>query len=143
MKRFSYSLEGVLRVKGQIQENVKQQLSQAISLLRREQENVRKLELKKQVYQQKKEQYARGGVEVPTLLLYDSYIRKIGKETADAEARVRDTQKRVSDLKTALLKITQECDMLKNLEQKELSVHKKQVSRHEQKLIDEVAARTY
>lgn len=143
MKKFAYSLESVLRVKSQIQENTKEQLRQAISLLRKEEENVRRLELRKKSYQEKKEQYARGGVEPPTLLLFDSYIRKIKREIKEAQARVAEAEARVDNLKVALLKITQECDMLKKLKEKEFAAYKKELSRHEQKLIDEIGARSY
>jgi flagellar export protein FliJ len=130
-------------VKKQLHENTKQQLAQAISLLRKKQENVKKLRLKKKTYQEKKEHYARSGVEAPTLMLFDSYIRKMEKEVIQAEARVTDARKQVDNLKAALIKIRQECDMLESLEQKEFAVYKKQAARYEQKLTDEVAARTY
>jgi len=141
MKKFSYSLESVLRVKRQMEEGTKLQLSQAIRRLRKEEEYLRQLILRQIHYREKKEQYARHGVEAPTLMLYDTYLRKLGEMIEERKERVASANRRVEELREELVKIMRDCETLEKLRDKKYREYKKEMTRTEQKVMDELAAR--
>ncbi len=141
MKKFNYSLKGVLKVKERMEKVCKSQLVAAVKALGELQREKKAITSRRNLYKCKKREHEHLGVEAPILLLYDAYLRKMDRDIDSINMGIKKSETQIEELRDERLSMSRERKMLERIEDKEYRAHKKEGLKGEQRVLDEVAAR--
>ncbi len=138
MAKFKFELQSLLRLKAQIEDNLKNELGKAIQKLEKEKEKLRKIQEERDECINQANGKAKHGIAVAKLRDYSSYISLLVDKIEQQKENINYAQNNVDRYREQVIKAMQEKKMLEGLKEKKIQEFQKDEIRAEQKLNDEV-----
>jgi flagellar FliJ protein len=138
VKRFEFSLDGLLRVKRQLEQVA--ELEQAKAHQAVAQAQVRLTELKDELSRVSDALSAQVGQVVPAsrwVTMYD-LIEKLGQQITTAEANVQTAERRLADATQERVQVSAEVEAIRTLRQQQWEKWRQEVAAADQERLDEL-----
>lgn len=138
MARFIFKLQSVLNFKKQVENNLKNQLGNALRKLEEEKEVLNNFEKEKKKYISEIGSKASTGVKIGLLRSYNSYISFIRQEILNQCERIKSVQEIVDKYREELIQAMKSRKILETLKEKQYEEYLREERKKEQKIIEEV-----
>lgn len=138
MKKFSFSLQPVLKIKTLLKKQKKAELSEAASALRG-------LIAQKSAVEESREKNGRefetsllGGTNALRMAWFHDYSEYLKDSIAQMDALISAAQSRMDRVQTELTAVSRETDTLERLEQEQYRAYLAEAAKEEEKTLDEI-----
>jgi len=134
---FKFKMQSLLNIKIQLEDNIKNELGNAVQKLEMEKKKLEQLYSKKDSFIAEYRQGSLGSISVMRLREYSSYISIIDKSIENQIQGVNSEQKSVDKIREKLITAIQERKVLEKLKEKHYIAYAKEQLKQEQRLNDE------
>lgn len=139
MKRFRFKFQALLNVEQHKEDAVRQELRTALYHLHQEEETLLNL---KTIFHAQQEELAEkqlGKISTGELRLYEAYISAIYTQITTQEARVKEHEAFVDEVRQKLIEVSKRRKILEKLRAKKKQEHEYLFRQFENKQLDEIA----
>lgn len=137
MARFNFKLQALLKVKTQIEDNLKNELGKAIRRLEEEKAKLRRLEFERSRYIFEFNEKSRKTT-VNSLIKFNSYISLLASKILYQKENINLAEQNVDKVREELIKIVKEREILDKLKEKKYEAYLFEQLKDEQRLNDEL-----
>jgi len=143
MPKFKFRLQPLLNIKMQLEDSAKNELGKAVQKLEEEKEKERQLLRHREKYinglKEKTSSFAR----IEELRGYNMYISSLAKKIEEQNKNIKVASDVVDKYREELIKIVKERKILEKLREKKLNEYLIEMSKDEQKRMDEIVSYKY
>ena len=139
MAKFIFKLQTLLKVKIQMEDNLKNDLGKAIQKLEEEKAKLRRLEFEKSRYIMEFNEKSRKTT-VNNLIKFNNYISFLAVKILNQKENINLASRNVDKIREELIKIVKEREILDKLKEKKYGVFQKELLKDEQRLNDEIVS---
>ena len=139
MSKFVFKLQPLLKVKTQMEDNLKNELGKAIKKLEDEKAKLRRLEFEKNRYILEFNEKSKKTT-VNNLIKFNNYIFFLSDNICLQKENINLASSNVDKIREELIKIVKEREILEKLREKKHEEFNKEQLRDEQRLIDEIVS---
>ena len=139
MTKFKFKLQTLLKVKTQMEDNLKNDLGKAIHKLQEEKAKLRRLEFEKNRYIMEFNEKSRKTT-VSNLIKFNNYISFLAAKILDQKENINLASRNVDKIREELIKTVKEREILDKLKEKKYDVFQKDQLKDEQRLNDEIVS---
>ncbi len=139
MPKFNFKLQTLLKVKNQMEDNLKNDLGKAVHKLEGEKVKLRRLEFEKNRnildFNEKSKKTA-----VHNLIKFNHYLSFLAVKIQDQKENINFASRNVDKIREELIKIVKEREILDKLKEKDYDFFLKEQLKDEQRLNDEIVS---
>ena len=139
MAKFIFKLQTLLKVKIQMEDNLKNDLGKAIQKFEEEKAKLRRLEFEKSRYIMEFNEKSRKTT-VNNLIKFNNYISFLAVKILNQKENINLASRNVDKIREELIKIVKEREILDKLKEKKYGVFQKELLKDEQRLNDEIVS---
>lgn len=139
MAGFNFKLQTLLKVKTQMEDNLKNELGKAVHKLEEEKAKLRRLEFDKNRNIMEFNEKSRKTT-VNNLIKFNNYISFLTVKILDQKENINLASRNVDKIREELIIIVKEREILDKLKEKKYEVFQKEQLRDEQRLNDEIVS---
>lgn len=139
MTKFNFRLQALLKVKSQIEDNLKNDLGKAVHKLEEEKAKLRRLEFEKNRYILEFNEKCRKST-VDNLIKFNNYISLLASKILNQKENINLAARNVDKIREELIKIVKERKILDKLKEKKHEAFLKEQLKDEQRLNDEIVS---
>ena len=139
MAKFIFKLQTLLKVKIQMEDNLKNDLGKAIQKLEEEKAKLRRLEFEKSRYIMEFNEKSRKTT-VNNLIKFNNYISFLAVKILNQKENINLASRNVDKIREELIKIVKEREIMDKLKEKKYGVFQKEQLKDEQRLNDEIVS---
>ena len=139
MAKFIFKLQTLLKVKIQMEDNLKNDLGKAIQKFEEEKAKLRRLEFEKSRYIMEFNEKSRKTT-VNNLIKFNNYISFLAVKILNQKENINLASRNVDKIREELIKIVKERKILDKLKEKKYGVFQKELLKDEQRLNDEIVS---
>ena len=143
MKKFSFSLEPVIKLYTKDEKAAKEVLGKATKVMMVHQDKIVELGEEYDATQEKESKLREGGEDIQTMLAYSNYLYKIKEDIMNQKGLLRNAMLVVTEKRKVLTAAMQKLKAVANIKEKKIIEWKKEVAREEAKNSDDVCARMH
>ncbi|HOV27377.1 MAG TPA: flagellar export protein FliJ [Pseudobacteroides sp.] len=143
MVKFKFRLQPLLNIKKQLEDSAKNELGKAVQKLEQEKEKGRVLLRHREKYINSLREKTSSVARVEELRNYTMYISSLAKKVEDQNKNIKEANDVVDKYREELIKIVKERKMLEKLREKKLNEYLIEMSKDEQKRMDEIVSYKY
>ena len=139
MAKFNFKLQTLLKVKTQIEDNLKNDLGKAMYKLEEEKAKLHRLEFEKNRNIFEFNQKSRKTT-VKNLIQFNHYLSFLAAKILDQKENINLASRNVDTIREELIKIVKEREILDKLKEKKYDLYRKEQLKDEQRLNDEIVS---
>lgn len=140
MKKFQFALENILKYRKSIEDQEKELLARAMQKVQLEESLAQKLDLEKHMHLRS---YNVNKSNISDMRQWESYLTSLDLRIKNQQKQL-DKAKRVSDtIRVRVVNATSKRKILESLKDKHLEEYRHELSRAEQKILDDVGISSY
>lgn len=143
MAKFKFRLQPLLNIKIQLEDSAKNELGKAVQKLEEEKEIGRSLLEHREKYINEFNEKASKTVRIDELRSYTMYISRLAKNIDDQNKNIKEASDSVDKYREELIKIVKERKILEKLREKKFNEYLIDMSKDEQKRMDEIVSYKY
>ena len=138
MKRFEFKFETVLSLKKQIEQNIKNKLSNEIQILNEANSYLQNIIKKRQNLIAEFESSRQEQTNIYQILSYYDYLNVLDQRIELKKQEIAEINKRIAEIRLELLNAVKEKQILVKLEENEFDKYRNELKIEEQKTNDEI-----
>lgn len=144
MKKFKFKLYTPLKVKNIVEKVKKQELAEAITLKKQEEDNLR-FYINKSLETRKSFEtlLLSSNVRTSDLTVFNNYIDDMDNKIESQQKKVEQASEKCTEKRISFIKAKQEKEILEKLKSKQFKLYKQSINHEEQKTCDEIAVINY
>jgi len=143
MVKFKFRLQPLLNIKIQLEDSAKNELGKAVQKLEEEKEKGRSLLRHREKYINGLREKSSSVARIEELRSYTMYISSLAKKVEDQNKNIKEASDIVDRYREELIKIVKERKILEKLREKKLNEYLIEMSKDEQKRMDEIVSYKY
>lgn len=143
MAGFAFKLNGLLNVKGKIEEQKKIELGKALSNLSYEQEKLNEIKNRRAQVIESQREAVKNVVNIANYTQMNNFIKQLDKQEGYQLVKIKQAEIIVNERKEELMEAMKERKSLEKLKENEQIAYNKEVLMKEQKIVDEIVSYKY
>lgn len=143
MRRFSFSLEPVLRYRTQAEQQRRRELAEAQQAVLEQQDELQNLVLSEQGQMSEMRLIHGGPLDVPLLLRFQQYLHHLARRIEESVQQLKKRMETREERRLVLVAASKQRRVLERLRERRWQEYQLELGREEQRMLDEIGAGAY